>query len=105
MRVSSLLMIPACAVFLAACSTAADRQEASVPTAEPEKVAPAEPEVSEPATASRDRMICKSVAPTGSRIARKSCKTQGEWDDLQRSGQDAAESVKRRGAQSVQPSG
>lgn len=108
MRASRLLLGTVLAASLAACSApSATREQSPVAPAAPPAAASSSEQDAEPApeTASRDRMICKSVAPTGSRIARKSCKTQGEWEEIQRAGQDAAEAVKRRGAQSVQPSG
>ncbi|MFM7275196.1 MAG: hypothetical protein ACKO4A_15320 [Gammaproteobacteria bacterium] len=108
MRASRLLLGTVLAALLAACSAPSSTREETpaAPAASPASASSSEQAAeAAPETASRDRMICKNVAPTGSRIARKSCKTQGEWEDIQRSGQDAAEAVKRRGAQSVQPAG
>lgn len=109
MRASRILLGTVLAVSLVACSApSANRQDSpAAAAAAPAAASSSTGKAADPApeTASRDRMICKSVAPTGSRIARKSCKTQGEWEEIQRAGQDAAEAVKRRGAQSVQPAG
>lgn len=42
-----------------------------------------------PAKKKKERRICKAVAPTGTRIAKKTCLTQAQWDEAQRVGQDA----------------
>lgn len=35
-------------------------------------------------------MVCKRMMPTGSRIARRFCRRQSEWDSMKENGQKAA---------------
>jgi cytochrome c5 len=91
--------------LLSACTSSGPREA----PAAPEPAAVAQPAQAEPAaspveTAKVDRTVCKSVAPTGTRIAKKVCRTQSEWEEMARAGREAADTVKRRGAQSVLPS-
>lgn len=38
-----------------------------------------------------NRMDCRSIRSTGSRIAKRTCKTSAEWDALRQEAQEAAE--------------
>jgi hypothetical protein len=38
-----------------------------------------------------ERRVCKSVAPTGTRIAKKTCLTQAQWDEARKIAQEATE--------------
>jgi hypothetical protein len=107
MRSHRLIAVFALGALLCACSSSGTQPPAAAAPAAPAAPAAAAAPVAEaPAeeTAKVDRTVCKSVAPTGSRIARKTCRTQSQWDEMARSGREAAEMVKRRGAQSVLPS-
>ena len=106
MRSHPLIAAFALGALLCACSSSGTQSStAAAPAAPTAPAAPAAAVAETPAeeTAKVDRTVCKSVAPTGSRIARKTCRTQSQWDEMARSGREAAEMVKRRGAQSVQP--
>jgi hypothetical protein len=42
-----------------------------------------------------ERRICKSTAPTGTRIAKRTCLTQAQWEEAQRRSQDATDTVQK----------
>ena len=42
-----------------------------------------------------ERRICKSTAPTGTRISKKTCLTQAQWEEAQRRSQDATDTVQK----------
>ena len=104
MRSHRLIAAFALGALLCACSSSGTQPPAAAAPAAPAAPAAAVAETPAEETAKVDRTVCKSVAPTGSRIARKTCRTQSQWDEMARSGREAAEMVKRRGAQSVLPS-
>lgn len=109
MRLSRLVAVLAVGGLLTACSSSATRESAAAaPAPAPQSTATAAPAPAPaPAegTAKADRMVCKSIAPTGSRIARKTCRTQSQWEEMAREGRDAAGQVQRRGDQTVPPGG
>ena len=102
MRSHRLIAAFALGALLCACSSSGTQPPAAAAPAAPAAAAAPVAEAPAEETAKVDRTVCKSVAPTGSRIARKTCRTQSQWDEMARSGREAAEMVKRRGAQSVQ---
>ena len=104
MRSHRLIAAFALGALLCACSSSGTQPPAAAAPAAPAAAAAPVAEAPVEETAKVDRTVCKSVAPTGSRIARKTCRTQSQWDEMARSGREAAEMVKRRGAQSVLPS-
>ena len=104
MRSHRLIAAFALGALLCACSSPGTQPPAAAAPAAPAAAAAPVAEAPVEETAKVDRTVCKSVAPTGSRIARKTCRTQSQWDEMARSGREAAEMVKRRGAQSVLPS-
>ena len=104
MRSHRLIAAFALGALLCACSSSGTQPPAAAAPAAPAAAAAPVAEAPAEETAKVDRTVCKSVAPTGSRIARKTCRTQSQWDEMARSGREAAEMVKRRGAQSVLPS-
>lgn len=90
-------------VLLAACSSQGTRDSTAAVLAPSAKAAPAA-KAATAETAKADRMVCKRIAPTGSRIARKTCRTQNEWEEMARRARDTVETAQRRGAsQSVEP--
>lgn len=105
MRSNRLIAAIAFGALLCACSSSGTQPSAAAAPSAPAPAAQPAPAAETPApeTAKVDRTVCKSVAPTGSRIARKTCRTQSQWDEMARAGREAAEMVKRRGAQSVAP--
>ena len=40
------------------------------------------------ASPTKSRRVCRSVQPSGSRLARRDCRTQEEWDSIQQKAQD-----------------
>ena len=52
-----------------------------------------------------DPLICKYIAPTGSRIARKTCMRQSAWNQIARDAKDATGQVQRNGNLSVNQGG
>jgi hypothetical protein len=43
----------------------------------------------------KERRICKSTAPTGTRIAKKTCLTQAQWEEAERRSQDATDTAQK----------
>lgn len=54
-----------------------------------------------------DKLVCKSLAPpTGTRLgSRRECKTQREWDDIQRQARQQVEQQQSNGFKSGIPGG
>lgn len=46
-----------------------------------------------------NKKICKKYRPTGTRIAKKTCMTQRNWDELKRRAQEAARTSQRLSGQ------
>ncbi len=46
-----------------------------------------------------EKKICKKYRPTGTRIAKKTCMTQRNWDELKRRAQEAARTSQRLSGQ------
>ena len=107
MRSPRLIAALALSAALVGCSSSGAQQAAATPPAKaPEAAAPAPAEAAPAETTAKvDRTVCKSIAPTGSRIARKVCRKQSEWEEMAREGRDAAGQVQRRGDQTVPPGG
>jgi hypothetical protein len=64
--------------------------------------APPPPAPAQPAAATHDpgnQVVCRTMgAKTGSRLgARRECRTQKEWDDIQRQNQDETSKMQTRG--------
>jgi hypothetical protein len=94
-----------CATLLAACAPTASRKDTSE-SATVAATTPAAATASSPAvTEDEDRMICKMVIPTGSRIGTKACRRASQWEQMARDGRDAAERVQRMGSQKPVPNG
>lgn len=87
-----IALMAACALVLA--STTVPLQAQQTPPA-PEAAAPVmAAQAAENADSKKnryERRICKSTAPTGTRIAKKTCLTQAQWEEAQRVGQDATD--------------
>jgi hypothetical protein len=47
--------------------------------------------------ADRDRMVCRSMAVTGTRIASRVCKPASEWDLLARKSKESLDGLQRSG--------
>lgn len=86
MRATLILSIAVSGLLLA---SAAARADAPPP-------APAQQAA---ATSDGDKMVCRSfAAKTGSRLgARRECRTQREWDDIQHQQQDETSKMQARG--------
>lgn len=70
--------------FLSACSSVVSEKEAMSDSSAAND------------TAGKDKLICKVVAPTGSRIGEKTCLTQNQWNDARQSARDKMNEVDRR---------
>lgn len=105
MRAYRLVAALALSGLITACSSSATRESAApAPAPAPQAAAAVAPAPAEE-TAKTDRTVCKNIAPTGSRIARKTCRTQSQWEEMAREGRDATGQVQRRGDQTVPPGG
>jgi hypothetical protein len=60
-------------------------------------------EVIPPPVEDEDPIICKSVEPTGSRIATRSCMRKSERDALRRNSQEETDAIQRKGTQTGNP--
>lgn len=104
MRAPRLIATLALGTLLVACSSSGTRETtATAPAPQAAPAAAASTEAPAVETAKADRTVCKSIAPTGSRIARKTCRRQSEWEEMAREGRDAVGQVQRRGDQTVNP--
>ena len=66
----SLISIAACGALLSGCASAGWHTYAQAPKGQ---------QLAENGTSA---LICRDTAPTGSRLARRECHTQAEWDTL-----------------------
>ncbi|MBM4218819.1 MAG: hypothetical protein FJ171_04105 [Gammaproteobacteria bacterium] len=73
-------------------NVAAEVQETDQPAANPQ-------------LATRDRIICKKVAPTGTRVANRTCLTLAQWEAIQADAKAALEKVQREGRLKDAPPG
>jgi hypothetical protein len=85
-------------VCVALATVAGNAQESSggMPPAvgtEVSVAAPAAPAAGATLSASKKKQerICKSIAPTGTRLAKKTCLTVAQWEEAQRIAREAAE--------------
>lgn len=92
--ITALVLVGACA--------GQDRQPAATtapaPAAAPEAVA-----ATDAPAAAEDRMICKHIAPTGSRIAKKTCMKASQWEQAQRDAREATDAIQRNSRQKYAP--
>lgn len=103
-RISTLAAL-SCAALLAACAPTASKTDSSE-SATVAAAAPATSTAAAPAAVEdEDRMICKMIIPTGSRIGTKACRSATQWEQMSRDGRDAAERVQRMGNQKPVPNG
>ena len=69
--------------------------EASAATKTAEAAEAAEEAKPSKQASKRERRICKSTAPTGTRIAKKTCLTPAQWEEAERRSQDATDTVQK----------
>jgi len=94
MKAASILAALGCAIALSACSTPADKPDAAANTASVQTAVAATDSTAE------DRVVCKNIAVTGTRIANKVCRKQSEWEQMARDARtavDHAQQPSRRG--------
>jgi guanyl-specific ribonuclease Sa len=86
------------AIFVSQSATAG-QQESSNPVAASAATSSAAVTTSgEPtAPAESTKMICRQTAPIGTRIAKKTCKTEAQWEEIRRMGSDAAREGAEKG--------
>lgn len=94
-RLAALLCIAAVA---AACTTPANRtapvdHEATAVNADGDSAS------ATVAAADKDPFVCKTVVPTGTRVAQRTCMRQSEFDKARRDGGEMLGEVQRRGVQ------
>jgi len=67
----------------------------------------ASPDAAQVMPSDPDKLVCKSMAPpTGTRLgSRRECKTQREWDDIQRQARQQTEHQQDNGFKSAVPNG
>lgn len=102
------LRIPALITMLTLIGACAgqDRPPAATtaPAAAPATVAAPEAVAATEAPAvAEDRMICKRIAPTGSRIAKKTCMKASQWEQAQRDAREATDTIQRNSRQKYAP--
>ena len=99
------ILILSCFSLVAACATAPSNEMASAQS-EASVEAPAEGQegavettqlAANDAEVDDDRIICKRTIVTGSRFAKKVCKTWGEWKALEQDSQDGLNRTQRMG--------
>lgn len=102
-----------CAALLAGCASPSSDRERGAPAAA-DSSAGNPPAAQASATAAstlasseepKERMVCKNVIPTGSRIGKRTCRTVRDWEQIQRDAREAAERVQRMGNQKPVPNG
>ena len=106
MNLRRIALASALGLALVGCSSQGKSPEpaaAATPAAAPvaqvaEAQAPAE-------AAETDPVVCKNIAPTGSRISKKTCMRQSQWAEAARQGREATERVQRMGNQKPVPNG
>lgn len=88
----------ACALSLAACSTSQHAAKSLAADSSSLGDVAAVSAVSEEGAATREQMICKRVAPTGTRLAKRACMTQSQWEAARTAGQESLEKAQKQGA-------
>ncbi|MGQ0384139.1 MAG: hypothetical protein ACT4UP_05580 [Gammaproteobacteria bacterium] len=97
-----LLLCLFCGLVVAACApTARPSEPTHVATAAtaPETVAAAESQPTDPS----QKLVCKTVIPTGTRFQQRVCATQAYWDQIQKAGREGGEKAQRKAQQSANP--
>ncbi len=98
MNYPSIKLALICLIFgLSACSTSGGQQAAGDQAAPPaEREMTAEEAEAAAVAAAFDPRVCKRFAPTGTRISKKVCKKQSEWDALRANAQEGGADAQRR---------
>lgn len=90
MTVTRLPIILICAFTLGACATSQPSSEA-----EAKSTSATETKVAATEASGKNKVICKKMAPTGSRLARKVCGTKEQWDAAAEISQEALRKTRR----------
>ena len=105
MKFAMRLNLLACILLLGACTGQPTQPAASA--AQP--AAAAQPAVASTAPASDgldpDRVVCKQLAPTGTRISKRTCYKASEWEKMARDAKEATDKVQLLGLQKGVKSG
>ena len=80
---------------LTACTSTTDTGSAALATNSSEETVAADKPARDP-----NAIKCKSYSQTGSRISKKVCRKNAEWDEAARTAREAAETVQRESVQS-----
>lgn len=96
MILSRLAALFCIAVIGTACSTAANR---TAPVGIDTTAAETDVDSAATAAAGEDPLVCKTLVPTGTRVAQRTCMRRSEFDKARRDGSEMLEEVQRRGVQ------
>ena len=85
-----------CAAALSACTTNESVPEVNTdsPPATDTQVA----STAETTGAGRQKMICKKITPTGSRLGKRVCGTQEQWDAASKASEEALRAITHKSA-------
>lgn len=100
------LRIPALITALMLVGACAGQDQPPTATTAPAPATAAAPEAvaaTEAPAVAEDRMICKRIAPTGSRIAKKTCMKASQWEQAQRDAREATDTIQRNSRQKYAP--
>ncbi len=81
----------ALAIWLAGCAGSPDVADSSSQAAEADTAS----SVAANDTVDPNAIRCKTTTSTGSRIGKKVCRTNAEWEEIQRASREAAETIQR----------
>ena len=99
MKIYNHITIAAVSLFIAVNTSHAQIAKASQTSSTSDEVTQQEPETIAPEQATpaikKEKKICKSTAPTGSRIGKKTCLTKAAWDEMGRKARTTLDSSTR----------
>ena len=98
------LFVLVCATALTVACTARNPAPSATDTTSSAVLEDVQPPGTETETAmAEDPLICKSVAQTGTRVARRTCMRRSTQEQQQRDAREALDAVQRRGVQTGNP--
>jgi hypothetical protein len=99
---SSLASVALLAAALAVPAAAQDEkkvEQTAQPAAPQQPTAPAKVAVEE----EDDKMVCRSIRVTGSRVREKVCRTKGQWAAIERAARESGQIIQGAGAVNTTP--
>lgn len=82
-----IFLVPLSALAAAACATTSDEAMPARTMAATDSAWPRYVDHSQAGEIDGDEVVCRVDTPTGTRIRQPVCRTQHEWDEMQREGQ------------------